>query len=84
MASLTSPSTACATIGALPSPSAMSTTRRAPRMVATPMVMARRGTLFFPKKSPAASVRVTLSSVIRRVTLCRPEPGSGRDCPGWR
>lgn len=34
--------------------------RRLARMVATPMVMARRGTLDSPKKSEAASTRVTL------------------------
>ena len=67
---VTGPSTACATTCALCSPNARSTTRRAPRIVPTPMVMARRGTHSSPpKKSLAASRRVTRSSVIRRVRL---------------
>ena len=49
---------------------------RASRIVPTPIVMARRGTFSWPKKSLAASIRVTRSSVISRVRLCLPEPGS--------
>ena len=68
--------------GALPSPNAISTTVRAERIVSTPMVMALRGTFHSPKKSLAASIRVTRSSVIRRVRLSRGEPGSlNPTCP---
>ena len=60
----------------------MSTTCRASRIVPTPIVIARRGTFSSPKKSLAASRRVTRSSVIRRVRLSRPEPGSLKPmCP---
>jgi hypothetical protein len=68
-------------IGAFPSPSAMSTMRLASRIVAMPIVTARSGTCSSPKKSLAASWRVTRSSVIRRVRLKRPEPGSLK--PTW-
>ena len=51
------------------------------RMVPTPIVMALRGTFYSPKKSLAASRRVTWSSVIRRVRLSRGEPGSLK--PTW-
>ena len=44
---------------------------RASRIVPTPIVIARRGTFSSPKKSLAASRRVTRSSVIRRVRLSR-------------
>ena len=53
----------------------------ASRMVPTPMVMAWCGTFSSPKKSPAASRRVTGSSVTRRVRLWRVEPGSLK--PMW-
>jgi len=44
--------------------------------------MALRGTFHSPKKSLAASSRVTLSSVISRVRLARDEPGSLKPmCP---
>ncbi len=81
-AGVTGPSTALATTPALPSPNATITTRRADRIVPTPMVIARRGTYCSPKKSPAASRRVTRSSVISRVRLSRPLPGSLKPtCP---
>ena len=57
----TSPSTARTTISALCSPVASSTTSRASRIVATPIVMAWGGTFSSPKKSAAASARVTVS-----------------------
>ena len=66
----------CRTIGALCSPNAIRTTLRASRMVPTPIVMACCGTFSSPKKSPAASRRVTGSSVTSRVRLLRVEPGS--------
>src|SRR4051812_49755118 len=62
-----SPSTERRMTLALPSPQASRTTLRAERIVSTPMVMALRGTFHSPKKSEAASRRVTRSSVIRRV-----------------
>ena len=43
--------------------------------------MASRGTNSSPKKSAAASLRVTASSVTRRVRLSAPEPGSLK--PMW-
>ena len=49
---------------------------RASRMVATPIVTASRGTFSSPKKSAAASFRVTRSRVMSRVRLSSPEPGS--------
>ena len=63
------------TIGALCSPNAISTILRASRMVPTPIVRARCGTFSSPKKSLAASRRVTGSSVTRRVRLCRVRAG---------
>ena len=72
----TSPSTARRTIAALCSPVARIRISRASRMVATPIVIASRGTFSSPKKSAAASCRVTRSSVISRVRLSAPEPGS--------
>ena len=57
------------------SPVAMIAISRASRIVATPMVTASRGTYSSPKKSAAASRRVTASSVTRRVRLSAPEPG---------
>ena len=45
------------------------------------MVIARRGTYCSPKKSLAASIRVTRSRVISRVRLSRAEPGSLK--PMW-
>src|SRR5438270_495412 len=62
-----SPSTARRTTSALCSPVAMSAISRAWRIVATPIVIASRGTLSSPKKSAAASRRVTVSSVTSRV-----------------
>ena len=56
-------------IGALCSPNASMMTCRASRIVPTPIVIARRGTFSSPKKSLAASIRVTRSSVISRVRL---------------
>ncbi len=79
---MTGPSTARATTAALPSPKASITTRRAARIVPTPIVIARRGTYWSPKKSLAASSRVTRSSVISRVRLSGPLPGSlNPTCP---
>ena len=50
---------------------------RAPsRMVATPIVIASRGTYSSPKTSAAASSRVTRSRCTSRVRLPAPEPGS--------
>ena len=72
----TSPSTARARSSALCSPVARMTISRASRIVATPIVIASRGTLSSPKKSAAASCRVTRSSVTSRVRLSAPEPGS--------
>ena len=69
------------TIGALCSPKAMMTILRASRMVPTPIVRAWCGTFSSPKKSLAASRRVTGSSVTRRVRLWRVEPGSLK--PMW-
>ncbi len=67
---------------ALCSPVATRAISRASRMVATPMVTASIGTLSSPKKSAAASRRVTVSSAISRVRLCTPEPGSLKPmCP---
>ena len=54
---------------------------RASRIVATPIVTASRGTLSSPKKSAAASFRVTVSSVTSRVRVAGPEPGSLK--PMW-
>ena len=45
------------------------------------MVMALRGTFSSPKKSLAASVTVTWSSVTSRVRVVGPEPGSLK--PMW-
>jgi hypothetical protein len=41
-----------------------------------PIVTASRGTFSSPKKSAAASFRVTRSRVMSRVRLSSPEPGS--------
>jgi hypothetical protein len=49
-------------------------TSRAARMVATPIVMASRGTFSSPKKSAAASRRVIVSSVTSLVRLLAPIP----------
>ena len=76
-----SPSTARRTIAALCSPVAIRAISLAPRMVATPIVIASRGTLSSPKKSAAASFRVTVSSVTRRVRESGGEPGSLK--PMW-
>ena len=77
-----SPSTDLATTAALFSPNANSKILRAFRMVPTPIVMARRGTFSIPKKSLAASMQVRRSSVIKRVWLSVPEPGSLKPmCP---
>ena len=60
----------------------MMTISRASRIVPTPIVIASRGTFSSPKKSPAASRRVTGSSVTSRVRLSAPEPGSLKPmCP---
>ena len=61
-------------IGALCSPNASMMICRAARIVPTPIVIARRGTCSWPKKSLAASIRVTRSSVINRVRLSRRSP----------
>lgn len=66
---------------ALCSPNASSTTRLALRIVPTPIVIAFLGTFHSPKKSLDASIRVTRSSVIRRVRESRGEPGSLK--PMW-
>ena len=59
-----------------------SITRRASRMVATPIVIAWFGTFSSPKNPLAASRRVMLSSVTRRVRLFRGLPGSLKPmCP---
>src|SRR5439155_1608013 len=63
------------------SPVAIRAISLAPRMVATPIVIASRGTLSSPKKSAAASFRVTVSSVTRRVRESGGEPGSLK--PMW-
>ena len=76
-----SPSTARRTMLALCSPVAMIAISRASRIVATPIVTASRGTYSSPKKSAAASRRVTASSVTRRVRLSAPDPGSLK--PMW-
>ena len=68
-------------MAALCSPVARITISRASRIVATPIVIASRGTLSSPKKSAAASCRVTGSSVTSRVRLSAPEPGSLK--PMW-
>src|SRR5467141_864511 len=62
-----SPSTARATIPALCSPVASRAISLASRIVATPIVIASRGTFSTPKKSAAASLRVNVSSVTMRV-----------------
>jgi hypothetical protein len=49
---------------------------RASMIVATPIVTASFGTNSSPKKSAAASRRVTTSRCTRRVLLSTPEPGS--------
>ncbi len=78
----TSPSTARATISALCSPVAINAISRASRIVATPIVIASRGTLSSPKKSADASFRVTVSSVTSRVRSSGDEPGSLKPmCP---
>ena len=71
-----SPSTARRTIAALCSPVAMRAISRASRIVATPIVIASRGTLSSPKKSADASLRVTMSNVTSRVRESGGEPGS--------
>ncbi len=78
----TGPSTARRTIAALCSPVARRQISRASRIVATPIVIAWRGTFSSPKKSAAASRRVTVSSVISRVRDSAPDPGSLKPmCP---
>ena len=77
-----SPSTARCTTSALCSPVAIRAISRAWRIVATPIVIASRGTLSSPKKSAAASRRVTVSSVTSRVRESGGEPGSLKPiCP---
>ena len=69
-------SSALYTTLALCSPKAMRNTRRASRIVATPIVTAWFGTFSSPKNPLAASRRVMLSSVTVRVRLFRGLPGS--------
>ncbi len=74
---VTSPSTDRFTIPALCSPKARRNSRRASRIVPTPhRDRLLRDVARSPKKSLAASIRVTLSRVIMRVRLSRGDPGS--------
>ena len=70
------PSSASATMSALPSPEASKAISRAPMMVAMPMVTARAGTFSSPKNALAASSRVTESSTTKRVRDSSALPGS--------